>query len=72
MLCVCVSPQVSFSGDPALQLTPLSLLTVEFNSENSSLPNHYKDLIQTHTYTQTNNDTHMHSQKERHRQRERK
>lgn len=62
-LCVYLyPPQVSFSRDPALQLTPLSPLTAEFNSEKKkkntdSLPNHYKGLIQS----LTNNHAHTHA-----------
>lgn len=37
-MCVCClcPPQVAFKGDPALQLTSLTLPTEEFKSENSS------------------------------------
>lgn len=70
--CLCMSVS-SLSVFPALQLTPLTMLIVEFNSENSSVPNHYKDLIHTYTHAHINNHTHMHSEKETqtHRERER-
>lgn len=56
VLPVCAS--VFFSRDPALQLTPVPLLTMEFNSENSSLPRSTTKALFTH------NIQHTHREKE--------
>lgn len=70
-LCVYLyPPQVSFSRDPALQLTPLSPLTAEFNSEKKKekTPTRYPITTKAsfnHSLTITH--THTHSLKSRER-----
>ena len=78
-VCVCVSfPRSSFSGDPALQLTPLSFsLCLLWNStlKTARWPNHYKGLIHTHTHANNCTCTHgkraTDSEREREKERER-